>query len=128
MSHCTVDNSSSSPATSPSSNPARLALRHHKNLGLVHGILLQIKTTNKVTRGGVIDTRQLAQIIINSGLDSKWNRSSNRADEHGITRVLSDLLGGHGLHLHKIGKCKYEMPLELPTMEGDSVISEAKYA
>ncbi len=106
-------------------------LRGRKNLGLIN-ILLESAMNGKIDGykllpGDAINTQDIYNIIITSDLEHKWNRDPNAKDDNGLIKSLSDLLGGHGLNLTKLGVKKYLMPKQLPIIEGDMVVADAVY-
>ena len=77
----------------------------------------------------VIDTKGLARAIGAETLGEWFNQAFGRCDDTGPTRSLGDLVGGHGLHLQKLGGArKYRFPEELPEVMHNCMYTPAVYS
>jgi hypothetical protein len=102
-------------------------IRKRKNLSKIVRVLEEGIRQGAIKPGDVLDTAVLARTVLASSVNNWFDRDGLRADEHGPTRSIGDLLGGHGLYLRKVGNRKYLMPEKLPIVEHDRLYAEAEY-
>jgi len=102
-------------------------IRKRKNIGVLHAYLSAGLDSGYYKPGCLLYTAGIANDLVASGHDKHWKRNPLRADDYGLQRSVGDCLGGHGFHLKKIRESVYEMPVKLPEVVGDKIVSEAIY-
>jgi hypothetical protein len=102
---------------------AQQVLRQRHGIGVIHALLTSLMATARRKPGDRISTAQIRQILEDSKIGGIAHSS----------HAIGDVLGKSGLALRwkraPSGRgLLFELPEELPVVQGDSVIKEALYA
>lgn len=110
-----------------------------KNLKLVLNTIEAMREEGKLRPYSVlsseysITSEQLEVEIKLRGLENKWDRDLNAADDDGLKKTLGDLLGGSGLNFRKSGSSgssayEFWIPQRLPVVnDDDEIIAPGEY-
>ena len=108
-------------------NRFRIGLRSRKNLGQINDVISEAFDSGAIKPDCVIYSRGLREMLGEETIAKMFTRSGYCGDDHGPTRSLGDLLGGHGMGFRKVGVGKFLCPQKLPVISGNTVYEEPVY-
>lgn len=99
-----------------------------KNGDVVLRIVRAMSAKGLLVPGDVFSSSTVAKVVIHNGLDILWDRDDGRKDEHGMSRLIGDILGGHSWKLKRLSKKKFLAPKTWPVLDDIcGVLEEAVY-